>query len=66
MRSIKLKHAKVAAFGMTRRRGIKAEDDPGMKALLDAQTPVVTLVGKIAAITRRRGAAASRRKRTWR
>src|SRR3954453_15567319 len=33
-----LKHAKVAAFGMTRRRGIKAEEDPGMKALLAAQT----------------------------
>ncbi|MGA2232901.1 MAG: citramalate synthase [Tepidisphaeraceae bacterium] len=43
---IKLRHAKIAAFGMTRRRGIKAEDDPGMKALLEAQTPVVTLVGK--------------------
>ena len=38
--------AKIAAFGMTRRRGIKAEEDPGMKALLGAQTPVVTLVGK--------------------
>ncbi len=38
--------AKVAAFGMTRRRGIKAEEDPGMKALLAADTPVVTLVGK--------------------
>src|SRR6476660_1302679 len=46
MRSIKLKNAKVAAFGMTRRRGIKAEEDPGMKALLAAQTPAVTLVGK--------------------
>src|SRR6266542_4217895 len=46
MRAIKLKNAKVAAFGMTRRRGIKAEDDPGMKALLAAETPVVTIVGK--------------------
>lgn len=41
-----LKNAKVSAFGMTRRRGIKAEDDPGMRALLDAQTPAVTIVGK--------------------
>ena len=31
---------------MTRRRGVKAEDDPGMNALLDAETPVVTFVGK--------------------
>src|SRR5438477_11001005 len=46
IREIKLKHAKIAAFGMTRRRGIKAQEDPGMTALLDAQTPVVTLVGK--------------------
>jgi 2-isopropylmalate synthase len=46
IREAKLKHAKVAAFGMTRRKGIKAEDDPGMTALLNAQTPVVTIVGK--------------------
>src|SRR5215468_10480423 len=46
VRELNLKNAKVAAFGMTRRRGVKAEDDPGMKALLDAQTPVVTIVGK--------------------
>jgi len=46
IRQIPLENAKVSAFGMTRRRGIKAEDDPGMKSLLDAQTPVVTLVGK--------------------
>jgi 2-isopropylmalate synthase len=38
--------AKIAAFGMTRRRGVKAADDVGMKALLDSQAPVCTLVGK--------------------
>ena len=41
-----LRHSKVCAFGMTRRRGMKAADDPGMKSLLDARTPVVTIVGK--------------------
>src|SRR5438874_7105085 len=46
VRDLKLEHAQIAAFGMTRRRGVKAEEDPGMKSLLDAQTPVVTLVGK--------------------
>jgi 2-isopropylmalate synthase len=46
VRELKLKNAKVSAFGMTRRRGIKAEEDPGMKALLAAETPAVTLVGK--------------------
>jgi 2-isopropylmalate synthase len=38
--------AKVAAFGMTRRRDVKASDDPGMQALVAAATPVITLVGK--------------------
>jgi 2-isopropylmalate synthase len=46
IKGMKLKHAKVCAFGMTRRRGMKAADDPNMKALLDADTPVVTFVGK--------------------
>jgi len=45
-RQIPFRHAKLAAFGMTRRRGMKAQDDPGMQALVNAQTPVVTLVGK--------------------
>src|SRR3954470_11208498 len=46
VRQLRLRHAKVAAFGMTRRRGMKAEEDPGMKALLEAETPVITIVGK--------------------
>ena len=41
-----LKHAKVAAFGMTRRRGIAASEDTGMLALRDSKAPVVTIVGK--------------------
>ncbi|HUB24746.1 MAG TPA: citramalate synthase [Tepidisphaeraceae bacterium] len=45
-REMKFRHARVAAFGMTRRRGMKAEQDDGMKALLDTQSPVVTIVGK--------------------
>lgn len=45
-REMRWKHAKIAAFGMTRRRGVAAGDDPGLQALLAAQTPVVTIVGK--------------------
>jgi 2-isopropylmalate synthase len=45
-RKVALKHAKVAAFGMTRRKGIRPAEDTCLKALLDAQTPIVTLVGK--------------------
>src|SRR5438309_5820986 len=46
VRKLPLKHAKVAAFGMTRRKGICAADDTCLKALIDAQTPLVTIVGK--------------------
>ncbi|MEI8196938.1 MAG: citramalate synthase, partial [Phycisphaerae bacterium] len=45
-KSLKLRHAKLAAFGMTRRKGIKPEADVGLGALRDAETPVVTIVGK--------------------
>jgi 2-isopropylmalate synthase len=40
------KNAKISAFGSTRRAGQNAEDDPNMRALVDAQTEVCTLVGK--------------------
>jgi len=39
-------HARIAAFGMTRRRDTAAEDDTGMQALRDSMAPVVTIVGK--------------------
>src|SRR5262249_4480713 len=45
-RKLPLKHAKVAAFGMTRRKGVRPAEDTCLKALLDAQTPLVTIVGK--------------------
>ena len=40
------KHAKLAAFGMTRRAGIRAEDDKNLQALVLAGTPACTVVGK--------------------
>jgi 2-isopropylmalate synthase len=46
VRELELNHAKVTAFGMTRRRGIAAAEDVGMKALVAAGTPVITIVGK--------------------
>ncbi len=39
-------HARVVAFGMTRRKGVGPEDDAGMQALVGAKTPVITIVGK--------------------
>jgi 2-isopropylmalate synthase len=45
-RSLELEHAKLAAFGSTRRAFIAVEEDPQIRMLLDAQTPVVTIFGK--------------------
>ncbi|MFG1704640.1 citramalate synthase [Nonomuraea sp. M3C6] len=41
-----LKHAQLAAFGATRRAGVKAADDPLVAALRESGAPVVTLVAK--------------------
>jgi 2-isopropylmalate synthase len=38
--------AEIAAFGMTRRRDLRAEEDPALRVLADSFAPVVTLVGK--------------------
>jgi 2-isopropylmalate synthase len=46
MQDVVLKHARLAAFSMTRRAGGAAESDPNMAALLDAGAPVATIVGK--------------------
>jgi 2-isopropylmalate synthase len=46
MREAPPSRAKVAAFGSTRRAGARCEEDGNIRALVDAATPVVTLVGK--------------------
>jgi 2-isopropylmalate synthase len=46
VRKLTLRCAKVAAFGMTRRKNCKPHDDTCLKALVDARTEVVTIVGK--------------------
>jgi 2-isopropylmalate synthase len=38
--------AKLAAFGSTRHRANRAEDDPNLRELVAAETPVVTIFGK--------------------
>jgi 2-isopropylmalate synthase len=42
----KWRHARIAAFSMTRRKGVAVERDELMRQILDAETPVVTIVGK--------------------
>ncbi|HEV2968985.1 MAG TPA: citramalate synthase [Pirellulales bacterium] len=49
VKQLNLRRARVCAFGMTRRKGVRAEDDPGMKALLDSGAETITLVGKTSA-----------------
>jgi 2-isopropylmalate synthase len=39
-------HADIAAFGMTRRRGVAASDDEGLRVLGGCFAPVCTIVGK--------------------
>jgi len=41
-----LEVAQIAAFGMTRRRGVSAQDDEGLGVLAACFAPVCTLVGK--------------------
>ncbi len=45
-KKLRLKQARLAAFGSTRRAGLKASDDPNLSKLLQAETPVVTIFGK--------------------
>jgi 2-isopropylmalate synthase len=41
-----LKHAVLVAFGSTRKAGVKVQDDPQVRALVDSRASVVTLVAK--------------------
>jgi 2-isopropylmalate synthase len=43
---VELSHATIAAFGMTRRRDVAAEDDAALQTLVESFAPVVCLVGK--------------------
>lgn len=45
-RKTPLKTAKLVAFGSTRAPGVPVEKDPHIEALLGAETPAVTIVGK--------------------
>jgi 2-isopropylmalate synthase len=43
---LELRHASLVAFGATRRAGVRVQDDPQVRALLDSQAPVMCLVAK--------------------
>jgi len=42
----KFKNARLAAFGATRRKGVAVQSDEQVRLLLQAGTPVITIVGK--------------------
>jgi 2-isopropylmalate synthase len=42
----RLKHARLASFGSTRRKKIRAEDDENLRLLVASKTPTVTIFGK--------------------
>jgi 2-isopropylmalate synthase len=46
MKGVSLKQARLAAFGSTHNPKTQPEKDPNLKALLQAQTPVITIFGK--------------------
>ena len=46
VQSLSLKYAKIAAFGSTCRKDTAPDEDANIQALVDANTPVVTVVGK--------------------
>ena len=41
-----LRHAELVAFGSTRKAGVKVEEDSQLRALLESQAPVITIVAK--------------------
>jgi 2-isopropylmalate synthase len=45
-RALHWRHARLAAFGATRRAGTLVAEDLQVRSLLEAETPVVTIVGK--------------------
>ncbi len=45
-KNMQWKHAKIAAFGSTRRKDTAVEEDPQILSLLAAETPVITFFGK--------------------
>src|SRR5690242_16771338 len=46
IKRLKLRHARIAAFGATRRAGVRASADRNLLLILRADTPVACIVGK--------------------
>ena len=65
-RTLALKHAKLTAFGSTRKAGIRAEDDANLKALIEARDARGLHLRQVLDAARHQGDGHLRWKRTWR
>jgi len=65
LQTLSLKHAEVTAFGMTTRKGVKPENDEGMKALAECAAQTITLVGKACEVHARKVLEASAQENHW-
>ncbi len=45
-KKLRLRHARITAFGMTRRGGTNASKDLNLRKLIEAETPAITIFGK--------------------
>ena len=46
VKSKSFKHSKIVAFGSTRHKSNRVDNDPNLKAMLEAETPAVSIFGK--------------------
>src|SRR5262245_31582637 len=46
VKTTKLRHARIAAFGSTKRAGVRASEDRNLQLCVRAEAPVITIVGK--------------------
>lgn len=46
IKDVRLRHAKIAAFGSTRKANTRTSEDPGIISLIKAETPAITIVAK--------------------
>src|SRR3954463_11952365 len=46
VRSLKMNQARITAFGSTRRKGVRASQDPNLSAIVETKAPVACIFGK--------------------
>ena len=62
VRDLRLKHAKITAFGSTRFARNPVDRDPNVRALVEAHTPVISIFGRVGISTLNVPSASARKK----